>query len=49
MPKIYGDRKQVRARVPEKQGLKLPIPSDFADVAGVRARVPEKQGLKLDF
>ncbi len=36
----------VRARVPEKQGLKLILPRGIAKGGAVRARVPEKQGLK---
>jgi len=38
----------VRARVPEKQGLKLVTPPPPAAATAVRARVPEKQGLKRD-
>ena len=40
---------RVRARVPEKQGLKPPEVSVVVDLTEVRARVPEKQGLKLRF
>jgi len=36
----------VRARVPEKQGLKPPSILDSVSCLLVRARVPEKQGLK---
>jgi len=36
----------VRARVPEKQGLKHDCLGRVLDLAEVRARVPEKQGLK---
>ena len=38
---------RVRARVPEKQGLKPGCRHDVIDLFHVRARVPEKQGLKL--
>ena len=38
--------RQVRARVPEKQGLKHDERSDPGVDQIVRARVPEKQGLK---
>jgi len=39
----------VRARVPEKQGLKLVFYRRLIVGNVVRARVPEKQGLKLFF
>jgi len=44
--RLPADRIFVRARVPEKQGLKL-VPAPTREAAfRVRARVPEKQGLK---
>ncbi|HPR65963.1 MAG TPA: hypothetical protein PLM24_02360, partial [Methanothrix sp.] len=36
----------VRARVPQKQGLKHQVVSYGGPQSGVRARVPQKQGLK---
>jgi len=39
---------RVRARVPEKQGLKLGPQQGLGGGVAVRARVPEKQGLKQD-
>jgi len=41
---VGGDN--VRARVPEKQGLKHILGSQINALENVRARVPEKQGLK---
>ena len=37
---------EVRARVPQKQGLKQQFGRETWDLVIVRARVPQKQGLK---